>query len=29
MKPEHLLWLDQLWQRLDTAAVRSLRSIPP
>jgi tyrosine decarboxylase / aspartate 1-decarboxylase len=29
MKPEHLLWLDQLWQRLDTAAVASLPSIPP
>jgi tyrosine decarboxylase / aspartate 1-decarboxylase len=28
MKPEHLLWLDQISQRLDTAAVDSLRSIP-
>jgi tyrosine decarboxylase/aspartate 1-decarboxylase len=28
MKPEHLLWLDHLWQRLDAAAVASLRSIP-
>jgi tyrosine decarboxylase / aspartate 1-decarboxylase len=28
MKPEHLLWLDQLWQRLDAAAVASIGSIP-
>jgi tyrosine decarboxylase/aspartate 1-decarboxylase len=28
MKPEHLLWLDQLWQRLDAAAVASALSIP-
>jgi glutamate/tyrosine decarboxylase-like PLP-dependent enzyme len=28
MKPEHLLWLDQISQRLDAAAVASLRSIP-
>jgi tyrosine decarboxylase / aspartate 1-decarboxylase len=29
MKPEHLLWLDQLWQRLDAAAVVTLRVNPP
>ncbi len=29
MKPEHLLWLDQLWQRLDAAAVATLRVNPP
>jgi glutamate/tyrosine decarboxylase-like PLP-dependent enzyme len=28
MKPEHLLWLDQISQRLDAAAVASLGSIP-
>jgi tyrosine decarboxylase / aspartate 1-decarboxylase len=28
MKPEHLLWLDQLGQRLDTAAVAVAGSIP-
>jgi glutamate/tyrosine decarboxylase-like PLP-dependent enzyme len=28
MKPEHLLWLDHLWQRLDAAAVASIESIP-
>jgi tyrosine decarboxylase/aspartate 1-decarboxylase len=28
MKPEHLLWLDQLSQRLDAAAVAVARSIP-
>jgi glutamate/tyrosine decarboxylase-like PLP-dependent enzyme len=28
MKPEHLLWLDHLWQRLDAAAVASIGSIP-
>jgi tyrosine decarboxylase / aspartate 1-decarboxylase len=28
MKPEHLLWLDHLWQRLDAAAVASVPSIP-
>jgi tyrosine decarboxylase / aspartate 1-decarboxylase len=28
MKPEHLLWLDQISQRLDAAAVASLKSIP-
>jgi tyrosine decarboxylase/aspartate 1-decarboxylase len=28
MKPEHLLWLDHLWQRLDAAAVASIPSIP-
>jgi len=28
MKPEHLLWLDHLWQRLDAAAVASVGSIP-
>jgi glutamate/tyrosine decarboxylase-like PLP-dependent enzyme len=28
MKPEHLLWLDHLWQRLDAAAVASAMSIP-
>jgi len=28
MKPEHLLWLDQLWQRLDAAAVAASGSIP-
>jgi tyrosine decarboxylase / aspartate 1-decarboxylase len=28
MKPEHLLWLDHLWQRLDAAAVASAGSIP-
>jgi glutamate/tyrosine decarboxylase-like PLP-dependent enzyme len=28
MKPEHLLWLDQLGQRLDAAAVASFQSIP-
>jgi tyrosine decarboxylase / aspartate 1-decarboxylase len=27
MKPEHLLWLDHLWQRIDAASVESLRSI--
>jgi tyrosine decarboxylase / aspartate 1-decarboxylase len=29
MKPEHLLWLDHLWQRLDAAAVATLRVNPP
>jgi tyrosine decarboxylase/aspartate 1-decarboxylase len=28
MKPEHLLWLDQIGQRLDAAAVASIGSIP-
>ena len=28
MKPEHLLWLDHLWQRLDEAAVAAAQSIP-
>lgn len=28
MKPEHLLWLDHLWQRLDAAAVAGIGSIP-
>jgi glutamate/tyrosine decarboxylase-like PLP-dependent enzyme len=28
MKPEHLLWLDHLTQRLDAAAVATTRSIP-
>jgi tyrosine decarboxylase / aspartate 1-decarboxylase len=28
MKPEHLLWLDHLWQRLDAAADASIPSIP-
>jgi glutamate/tyrosine decarboxylase-like PLP-dependent enzyme len=28
MKPEHLLWLDHLWQRLDAAAVAISKSIP-
>jgi hypothetical protein len=28
MKPEHLLWLDHLWQRLDAAAVAISESIP-
>jgi glutamate/tyrosine decarboxylase-like PLP-dependent enzyme len=28
MKPEHLLWLDQLWQRLDAATVAIGGSIP-
>jgi tyrosine decarboxylase/aspartate 1-decarboxylase len=28
MKPEHLLWLDQISQRLDAAAVASIASIP-
>jgi tyrosine decarboxylase/aspartate 1-decarboxylase len=28
MKPEHLLWLDHLWQRLDAAAIASIPSIP-
>jgi glutamate/tyrosine decarboxylase-like PLP-dependent enzyme len=28
MKSEHLLWLDQLWQRLDAATVAITRSIP-
>jgi tyrosine decarboxylase/aspartate 1-decarboxylase len=28
MKPEHLLWLDHLWQRLDAAVVASIESIP-
>ncbi|MGD0446584.1 MAG: aminotransferase class I/II-fold pyridoxal phosphate-dependent enzyme [Edaphobacter sp.] len=28
MKPEHLLWLDHLWQRLDAAAVAVVQSIP-
>jgi tyrosine decarboxylase/aspartate 1-decarboxylase len=27
MKPEHLLWLDQLWQRLEDATLQSLASI--
>ena len=29
MKPDHLLWLDQLWQRLDAAAVATLTVNPP
>jgi glutamate/tyrosine decarboxylase-like PLP-dependent enzyme len=29
MKPEHLLWLDHLTQRLDAAAVATIGSIPP
>ncbi|NYF53899.1 pyridoxal phosphate-dependent decarboxylase family protein [Tunturiibacter gelidoferens] len=28
MKPEHLLWLDHLWQRLQAAAVHEVASIP-
>jgi hypothetical protein len=28
MKPEHLLWLDQISQRLDAAAVAAIGSIP-
>jgi tyrosine decarboxylase / aspartate 1-decarboxylase len=28
MKPEHLLWLDQLWQRLDAAALACTPAIP-
>jgi hypothetical protein len=28
MKPGHLLWLDQISQRLDAAAVASIGSIP-
>jgi len=28
MKPEHLLWLDQLWQRLETASRICLPAIP-
>jgi glutamate/tyrosine decarboxylase-like PLP-dependent enzyme len=28
MKPEHLLWLDQLWQRIDASAVAAFESIP-
>jgi tyrosine decarboxylase/aspartate 1-decarboxylase len=28
MKPEHLLWLDQIGQRLDAAAVATIGSIP-
>ncbi|MEI9978348.1 MAG: aminotransferase class V-fold PLP-dependent enzyme [Edaphobacter sp.] len=28
MKPEHLLWLDHLWQRLDAAAGACLSAIP-
>ncbi|HEX4576650.1 MAG TPA: pyridoxal-dependent decarboxylase [Edaphobacter sp.] len=28
MKPEHLLWLDQITQRLDAAAVAAMGSIP-
>ncbi|MCU1250309.1 MAG: pyridoxal-dependent decarboxylase conserved domain protein [Edaphobacter sp.] len=28
MKPEHLLWLDQIGQRLDTAALTAIGSIP-
>jgi hypothetical protein len=28
MKPEHLLWLDQIGQRLDAAAVAAIGSIP-
>jgi tyrosine decarboxylase / aspartate 1-decarboxylase len=28
MKPEHLLWLDHLWQRLQTASDKVTRSIP-
>jgi glutamate/tyrosine decarboxylase-like PLP-dependent enzyme len=28
MKPEHLLWLDQLWKRLDAAALAVVGSIP-
>jgi tyrosine decarboxylase/aspartate 1-decarboxylase len=27
MKPEHLLWLDQLWQRLEGAALQTLASM--
>jgi tyrosine decarboxylase / aspartate 1-decarboxylase len=29
MKPEHLLWLDQLWERLEGAAMSVLRINPP
>ena len=29
MKPEHLLWLDHLWQRLDLAVKNVIASIPP
>lgn len=28
MKPEHLLWLDEIWERLDTATNRTQASIP-
>jgi tyrosine decarboxylase / aspartate 1-decarboxylase len=28
MKPEHLLWLDHLWQRLDAAALACIPTIP-
>jgi tyrosine decarboxylase / aspartate 1-decarboxylase len=28
MKPEHLLWLDHLWKRLQTAALHQTASIP-
>jgi tyrosine decarboxylase / aspartate 1-decarboxylase len=28
MKPEHLLWLDHLWQRLQVAALHGFASIP-
>jgi tyrosine decarboxylase / aspartate 1-decarboxylase len=28
MKPEHLLWLDQIWQRLEAATNQAFQSIP-
>ena len=28
MKPEHLLWLEEIWERLEKAASQTLRSIP-
>jgi tyrosine decarboxylase / aspartate 1-decarboxylase len=29
MKPEHLPWLDQIWQRLESATRQAMLSIPP
>ena len=29
MKPEHLLWLEQIWQRLDSAARHALAAVNP
>lgn len=28
MKPEHLLWLEEIWERLEKAASQALMSIP-